>query len=143
MISSTADYALRALLLLARQEDGRLLRADDVAEAIGAPRNYLAKTLHELAKAGLVRGMRGPTGGYALAVPAHAITLARVADLFDDSRPNPRCLLGSAPCNPARPCAAHARWTAIVAARRAPLADTTIADLLDRVQSPRRAGGRR
>ena len=143
MISSTADYAIRALLLLARQAEGQLLRADDVAAAIGAPRNYLAKTLYELAKAGLVKGTRGPTGGYTLAVPAHAITLARVADLFDDSRPNPRCLLGNAPCNAARPCAAHERWTAIVAARRAALADTTIADLLAPAEPARRAAGRR
>lgn len=130
MLSNTADYALRAILLLARHHGGRPVRADEIADAIGAPRNYLAKTLNALARAGLVTSARGPTGGFTLAAAPAALTLAEVIDLFDEPRPRPRCMLGSAPCDPARPCAAHHRWTAITAARRAPLATTTIADLL-------------
>ena len=132
MLSHTADYALRAILVLARERDGGrgALPADAIAEATGAPRNYMAKTLNALAKAGLVTSTRGPQGGFRLAVAAEALTLARVVDLFDEERPSTRCLLGARPCDPAAPCAAHHRWTAITAARRAPLATTTVADLL-------------
>jgi Rrf2 family protein len=129
MLSATADHAIRAILVLARA-DGRLVRADEIAEATGAPQNYLAKTLNALAKSGLVTSARGPTGGFALAVPADSLTLARVVDLFDTPRPQSRCLLGSVPCDPRRPCAAHERWTAVMHARREPLATTTVADLL-------------
>ena len=48
MLSCTADYALRAILLLARVGSDRPLRADEIADATGAPRNYLAKTLNAL-----------------------------------------------------------------------------------------------
>jgi Rrf2 family protein len=130
VLSHTADYALRAILLLARQADGRPLRAEAVADAIGAPRNYLAKTLNALARAGLVASARGPQGGFRLAVAPDALTLGRIVDLFDEPRPHGRCLLGARPCDPARPCAAHERWTAITAARRAPLDGTTVAELL-------------
>lgn len=130
MLSNTADYALRAILLLAREHSGRLVRAEEIAEAIGAPRNYLGKTLHALARAGIVTSGRGPQGGFALAVDPRLLTLAQVADLFDEPRPRPRCMLGNGPCNPAIPCAAHHRWTAIRAAQRAPFATTSIADLL-------------
>ena len=130
MLSSTSDYALRAILVLAQATDGRPLRADQIARATASPANYLAKTLNALAKAGLVNSTRGPFGGFVLAIPAAELSLARIIDCFDEPRPQTRCLLGSTPCDGKRPCTAHQRWTAINNARRAALADTTVADLL-------------
>ena len=130
MLSSTSDYALRAILVLARATDERPLRADEIARATGSPANYLAKTLNALAKAGLVASTRGPFGGFVLAVPASELTLARIIDCFDEPRPQTRCLLGNAPCDLRHPCTAHQRWTAIKNTRRAALANTTVADLL-------------
>ena len=130
MLSSTSDYALRAILVLAQATDGRPLRADQIARATGSPANYLAKTLNALAKAGLVNSTRGPFGGFVLAIPAAELSLARIIDCFDEPRPQTRCLLGSAPCDPRRPCTAHERWTAVKATRRAALANTTVADLV-------------
>ena len=130
MLSATADHAIRAVLVIAQQHGRRAVRADEVADATGAPRNYLAKTLNALVKAGILTSARGPQGGFALAVGPDTLTVADVVDCFDEPRPRPRCLLGTSPCDPARPCAAHHAWTAITAARRAPLATTTLADLL-------------
>lgn len=130
MLSHTSDHAIRAMLVLARRHGQGLVRTEEIADATGAPRNYLSKTLYALVKAGLVTSARGPAGGFALAAAPETVTLARVIDCFDEPRPHTRCLLGSAPCNPARPCAAHDRWTAVMAARRVPLVTTTLADLL-------------
>ena len=130
MLSSTSDYALRAILVLAQATDGRPLRADQIARATASPANYLAKTLNALAKAGLVNSTRGPYGGFGLAIPAAELSLAQIIDCFDEPRPQTRCLLGNAPCDSRRPCTAHTRWTAIKDARRVALADTTVADLL-------------
>ena len=130
MLSSTSDYALRAILVLAQATDRRPLRADQIARATASPANYLAKTLNALAKAGLVNSTRGPFGGFVLAIPAAELSLARIIDCFDEPRPQTRCLLGSAPCDPRRPCTAHERWTAVKATRRAALANTTVADLV-------------
>jgi Rrf2 family protein len=130
VLSSTSEHALRALLYIAGQGAHRPLRADEIAHAIGAPRNYLSKTLNSLAKAGLLTSSRGPLGGFTLAVAPGTLTLARVIDCFDEPRSHRRCLLGATPCNPASPCAAHDRWQAVMEARRAPLATTTVADLL-------------
>jgi Rrf2 family transcriptional regulator, iron-sulfur cluster assembly transcription factor len=69
-------------------------------------------------------------GGFTLAVPPDALTIARVIDCFDEPRAHTRCLLGTGPCDAARACVAHHRWAAIAAARRTPLTTTTIADLL-------------
>lgn len=130
MLSNTAEYAMRAVLVLARAHGSGPVRADEVADATGAPRNYMAKTLHMLARAGVVAGTRGPHGGFTLLVHPAQLTLARVIDLFDEPHVHHRCLLGTGPCDPARPCGAHHRWSGILHARRAPLTDTTFADLL-------------
>ena len=130
MLSVTADHALRAILALAREEGQHPVRASVIADAIGAPRNYLAKTLNLLAKAGVIASLRGPTGGFALAVSPESITVADIVALFDTPRPTTRCLLGNAQCDPRHACAAHERWTALMNTRRDSLATTTIADLL-------------
>ncbi len=129
MISQTAAHALRAVLYLARQPGPT--PAVEIAAALGAPSNYLSKTLHRLAKAGVVIGTRGPTGGFRLTVPADELPLLRIIEAFDEPRGSGTCLLGGRRCNPDEPCAAHRRWTAIKQEARAGLARTSVADLLE------------
>lgn len=140
MLSTTADYALRATLVLARHHGGRPVRVEEIAEATGAPRNYLGKTLHALVKAGVVSSTRGPAGGFVLAIAPDVLTVARVVDCFDDPRPSGHCLMGAGACNPDRACAAHHRWTAVLAARRVPLTTTTLADLIGDAIAPASPG---
>jgi Rrf2 family protein len=129
-LSQTAEYALRAVLYLARRQDGRV-SAETIAAALGAPANYMSKTLHQLARSGVVDGARGRTGGFRLAIPADRLTVARVAETFGTPPTTAVCLLGDRLCNSRRPCAAHERWTEVTSAMRAPLENTTIADLLE------------
>jgi Rrf2 family protein len=130
MLSQTAEYALRAALYLARQPDGRPVTADTIAQALGAPANYMAKTLNALARAGILIGLRGPTGGFRLVRDPALLTVAEIAGTFDEAVARPMCLLGGRPCNSASPCEAHERWTAVTDAMREPLHTTTVADLL-------------
>jgi len=130
MLSITADHALRAVLLLARIPIDHSMRADAVAEAIGAPRNYLAKTLNALAKAGIVRSARGPMGGFSLAISPRELTIAQVTQLFDERPRTGQCLLSKNACDPNNPCAAHVKWTAMNQAALHGIENTTIAELL-------------
>jgi Rrf2 family protein len=131
MLSQTAEYALRAVIYLARQGPGATVRAETIANALGAPVNYMSKTLYALAKAGLVEGMRGPTGGFRLKVDPETVSVAQVVNTFDERARTPICLLGDRPCTSANPCLAHFRWLAVTEAMKAPLRDTMLADLLD------------
>lgn len=139
MLSKTADNALRALLLLAGREDARPVPVDHIAEALGAPRNYLGKTLHVLAGSGLLEGVRGPTGGYRLGRAADRITVSDVVEALDDvAERRSMCLLGDRPCDETEPCAAHHAWSAVAEAARTPLRTTTLADLIgDASSNPR------
>lgn len=130
MLSHTADYALRATLFLARQTPGRTVTADVIADSLGAPANYLAKTLHQLARAGIVEGVRGPLGGFRLRRAAEQLTLAEVVQTFDEPFTRSTCLLGGRPCDAVEPCVAHDQWVEVTRAIADPLRRTTIADLL-------------
>jgi Rrf2 family protein len=141
MLSQTAEHALRATLFLARTAPGDPISADVIAEALGAPRNYLSKTLNTLAKRGLLSSTRGPYGGFQLARAAAEVTIAEVIHAFDEPRAKGICLLGGRPCNDGDPCGAHFRWKAIAAEMLAPLNNTTIADLLEDEVSDRVIAG--
>lgn len=130
MLTRTAEHALRAVLFLARQPDDRPVSAETIAVALGAPANYLAKTLGALATAGIVRGRRGPHGGYRLLVSPERLTIGDVTDLFEPEHGISACLLGGRSCDPRNPCQAHFRWIAVRDSAKEPLRTTTIAELL-------------
>jgi Rrf2 family protein len=130
VLSATAEYALRAVLVLARDRSKGRLSAEEIARATGAPANYHAKTLNALAKSGVVTSARGPAGGFGLAMEPADLTIARIADAFPEPSRPAACLLGSRPCNPDDPCAAHHRWSAITRSIRDALTRTSVADLL-------------
>ena len=144
MLSRTAEYAVRAVVLLARHYGERHVRADEIASVLGAPRNYLSKTLNALTHRGILTSARGPGGGYALAIAPNVLSVADVADVFADTRPGgARCLLDDSPCNQTHPCAAHRRWTDISLSAREPLLRTAIGELCGtREQRTRSAVGR-
>jgi len=130
MLSQTAEHALRAILFLARQTAGARVSAESIAGALGAPRNYLSKTLGTLAREGLITSARGPNGGFRLEVPAGELTVSRVVRLFDEAPTGTVCLVGGRKCDAGDPCEAHARWAAVRQGTLAPLERTTIAELL-------------
>ena len=132
MLPSTSDFALRAVLLLARAPAAGAVRPDELARQTSADEHDLIAILSVLAEAGIV-ARRGAFEGYSLAIPADRLSLARIVDCFEDGPPDV-CAPGTVKCDPMRPCAAHEGWPKLVAARRDMLRSTTVAELL--------AGGR-
>lgn len=130
LLSQTAEHALRAVLYLGQKEGQGYVSAVEVAEALGAPPNYLAKTLRLLARRGVLKSVRGPRGGFLLAIPSDQLSAARVVEAVDETSAPANCLLGNHPCNPANPCQAHQRWAELTADVLRPMEETTIADIL-------------
>lgn len=128
-ISGTTQYAIRAVLYVAEYGGAVPLHVDNISHALGVPRNYLSKTLHSLARAGVLRSERGPRGGFQLAELPERLTLARVAAPFDDLAQR-HCLLRQQTCGARTACPAHVRWEAISASLTEFFGKTTIADLM-------------
>lgn len=137
MLSQTSEYALRAVLYLAQDRSGVPVKLEQVAQALDAPKNYLSKTLHQLARAGVLLSGRGPSGGFLLAVPAERMTLADVVAPFEPSATLARrCLLDHGECSDSNPCVAHARWKWVAGPMRAFFSETTVAELLGGGRAP-------
>ena len=83
MLSQKAKYAIKALLALARAGDGELLQAGDIAQRQNIPRKFLDLIFFELRRHGLIHSTRGREGGYALALPAAEISIARIVRAVD------------------------------------------------------------
>lgn len=129
MLSQTAEYALRAVLAIADDPEGQL-GAAKLAELLGVPRNYLSKTLHQLARDGVLESTRGKSGGYRLARPAGRISLLDIVSLFDDITGRRVCLLGRPVCSDHSACTAHHKWKAVSERNATFFRETTVADLI-------------
>ncbi len=129
MLSGTAEYALRAVVYIARHPS-EPVRAAQLAEAIDVPRNYLSKILHELVKTGILKSTRGKRGGFQLATDPETLSLLRVVSLFDPLRGRRRCLLGRPECSDAHPCPVHHRWKSAAEEIARFFDETTVADVL-------------
>ena len=130
MLSRTAEYAMRAVLLVAREPGGGPVGAARLAEALGIPRNYLSKTLHQLGRRGILASTRGKSGGFQLARQGDQIALIEVVAPFDDLPSKRYCLLGRTACNDQSPCAAHGRWKGVAEQIGKFFRETTVADLV-------------
>jgi Rrf2 family cysteine metabolism transcriptional repressor len=82
-LTSRSEYALLALVHLARHPDEGYLSVHTIATAQGIPPKFLEQILLALKRSRHVRSLKGPRGGFQLARPASAITLAEVIRLFD------------------------------------------------------------
>ena len=64
MLTATSEYALRALVQLARLRNGDSILGRDLAKKARIPKNYLVKILVSLRNVGMVEAVRGQGGGY-------------------------------------------------------------------------------
>jgi len=129
-ISAKAEYACLAVLALATHGDPAPLRIREIARAHAIPERYLVQILLQLKGAGLVHSTRGAAGGFRLARPAGAISLAEVLAAIDGPGEPPREAQGPAGR------ALASVWALISAAERAVLDRTSIAQLAERTSPP-------
>ncbi len=82
-LTSKSEYALLALLYLARRQDHGYTTVQTIAKAQAIPPKFLEQILLTLKRSRYLRSSKGHRGGYALAMPADQITLAEIIRLFD------------------------------------------------------------
>ena len=82
-LSKKADYALLAMRHLAAHADRESVSARELAESYRIPAELLAKVLQRLVRAGLLESHQGIRGGYGLARPAAAVSVADVIQAID------------------------------------------------------------
>jgi Rrf2 family protein len=127
--SNRCEHALRALTHLVGRPPGGLTRASDIADAEGIPLPLLGKILQDLVRAGVLRSMRGPKGGYTLAYRPADISLLEIKDVIDGTSDLTRCAVGLSICTDETPCPLHETIKPLREAITAYLERTTLNDL--------------
>lgn len=133
MITRTTLHAVTALAALAQLPEGAYSGAAEVADQIGAPRNYLGKLLKTLADVGLVESQKGKGGGFRLARDSRSISLYEVADPIERVSRWSGCFLGQSQCSSEVACPLHQQWGNVRDAYLQFLRETTIADLAEQL----------
>jgi Rrf2 family protein len=82
-ITRQADYAVRAVLYLAKLGANQRAATNQVAEEQKIPPSFLAKIISQLSIAGLLHTSRGARGGVTLARNPEDITLLEVIEAID------------------------------------------------------------
>lgn len=77
-------YAMEAVLYIAYNTASGAISSKDIAAKQGLPPRYLEGLMQKLVHAGILRGIRGPKGGYVLARERRRITLADIAGVIQE-----------------------------------------------------------
>ena len=93
-LSQKCQYALRALFELAKRDSRRAVPVAEIADCQAIPPRFLELIMKELKQTGWVKSYRGIHGGYALAVPARALSVGEVIRFIEGPLAPVRCVSG-------------------------------------------------
>jgi Rrf2 family protein len=75
-------YAMEAVLYIAYNAASGAISSRDIAAKQGLPPRYLEALMQKLVHGGILRGIRGPKGGYVLAKERRRVTLADICTVL-------------------------------------------------------------
>jgi len=131
-ISTKGRYALRFLLDLARQDSNEYTRLKDIAARQDISEKYLEQISGTLAKAGLIKGVRGSQGGYKLVKEPSQYTIASILRVTEGSFAPVACLDGEVnTCARSAECDTLPFWKGFYQVITDYLEGTTLQTLLD------------
>ena len=132
LISTKGRYAVRFLLDLAMHDTGEPVRIREVAKRQEISEKYLEQVVSTLNKAGFLRSVRGPQGGYRLAHETSWYTMEKVLRLTEGSLAPVACLVTEEnPCSRADECITLLFWKKMNDAIHQAAEGTSLADLVE------------
>jgi Rrf2 family iron-sulfur cluster assembly transcriptional regulator len=133
-LSSKGRYAVMAMTDLARAGSGITVSLAEIASRQEISQSYLEQLFARLRRAGLVKSVRGPGGGYRLTRPAGAIDIAEIIHAVDEPMRAIRCSgLKTKGClSGGERCLTHDLWEELGAQIQVFLAGVTLEDVIAR-----------
>lgn len=97
-LSAKVQYGIVALIELAAiHGQGGVLQVAEIAQRQSIPDRYLEQMLTSLRRAGILRSIRGPRGGYQLARTPAEVTVLEVVAALEGEMPNRTAVERSTP----------------------------------------------
>lgn len=129
-ITRQADYAVRAVLYLAKLgPEGRASTAQ-IAREQKIPTTFLAKIVSQLAAVGVVRASRGARGGVTLARAADEISMLEIIEAIDGPMALNECVIDPERCSLSNGCPVRSVWCDAQAKLATQLAQTNFGQLI-------------
>lgn len=131
-ISTKGRYALRLMIDIAMHNEAGPVRIKDISSRQGISDKYLEQIISVLHKAGYVRSIRGPQGGYLLVKKPKEYTVGMILRLTEGSLAPVSCLdYEENDCDRQSSCATLILWKRLNDAIKSVVDDVTLADLVE------------
>lgn len=111
-LTTKGRFAVTAMLDLALNESGRPVTLTTISERQDISLSYLEQLFSRLRKNGLVKSVRGPGGGYRMALDPKAVSVSDIIRAVDEQIDATQCG-GNENCQDERRCMTHDLWTAL------------------------------
>lgn len=137
-LSTKGRYAVMAMADLGKSVSGKPVALADVADRQEISLSYLEQLFGKLRRAGLVKSVRGPGGGYLLARDAYEIRISDVIQAVDEPISATRCEQAEGCHSDKARCLTHDLWQALTYQIHLYLSSVTLGDVCARkVLGPR------
>lgn len=130
-LTTKGRYAVTAMLDLALHYEQGAVTLSDIARRQGISLSYLEQLFARLRRSGLVDSVRGPGGGYNLAMTPAAISVAQIIVAINENIDATRCG-GEQNCDGDERCLTHYLWEDLSERIREFLSSITLADLVSK-----------
>ncbi len=130
-VSTRGRYALRLMLDIASNDKNGTVRVKDVAERQGISVKYLEQIIAVLNKAGCLKSVRGPQGGYRLSGPADSYSVGTILRLAEGDMAPVACVDTEFECPNMDDCVTVRLWRELDDAINSVIDKYTLQDLLD------------
>lgn len=115
-ITTKGRYGLRAVVNLAMSHHNRPISISSIAGEEDVSSEFLEQIFFKLKKAGVIRSVRGPGGGFVLNRPPAEISVKDILDAVGETHGLTPCTLRRQTlCDKPEPCPAHEIWTGLQA----------------------------
>ncbi len=129
--SNKTRYALRMMVDIAANQERGKVKIKDISARQDISQKYLEQIITILTKNDLVKGERGPQGGYTLTRPASEISVAEIVNVIEGISAVPCIKENGVVCERKDVCTTIGMWQRINEAVNKIMSETTIQDLLD------------
>ncbi|MBE0428298.1 MAG: Rrf2 family transcriptional regulator [Thermoleophilia bacterium] len=131
-LTRQSDYGVRAVLHLANLPYGKVVQTKEIAARQVIPSKYLPSIIRTLARAGLIRTLRGNQGGVMLARPPEDLSVLEVIEAVEGPISLVPCLRSPEQCVHQDSCTFRPVCENVQNSLIAQLHNTTFADLVSR-----------
>lgn len=131
-LSTKGRYAVMAMVDLATTSKGRAVALADIAERQEISLSYLEQLFARLRRGGLVKSVRGPGGGYLLAVPADRMRISDIVMAVDEPVQSMRTGPVGGMRKDGTRCLTHDLWEELGNQIHLYLSSVTLADVCER-----------